>query len=455
MFPVRYVHAADLHLDASFKGLRRQNTSLDSNIQTLLTSSTFTALERLVALCEREKPDFLVLAGDVYNEEDQSLKAQLALRDACARLAKSHIPVFIVHGNHDPISSRLHMIQWPQNTCIFHDEAESHVVYSTAELRKEPFLDASSLEESSVPSQAIAVIHGISHSNNKEARNLAKSFARRKGEHEKLFQLGVLHCAVQNLPEADRYAPCTLEDLYTTELDAWALGHVHERRVLNDSPFVAYSGNTQGLHINEQGERGCYLVTVTPTQKGTSAAFDVQADFHALSTVVWEKIDISLENVTQITEIEDRITELLEEIAMAAPVQSQVVIVRVCLQGHTALDGELRYKGVCQELLQRLQQQSFTSGQVFVWLKDIVTDTMPLLAVEELLKRDDLLGETLRLGKNLQEESHLGHEFVTKALTPLFKHTRAKAFLQQPSADEITKLLEDAARLCAESMENR
>ena len=30
-------------------------------------------------LCERESPDFLLLAGDVYNQEDASVSAQLAL----------------------------------------------------------------------------------------------------------------------------------------------------------------------------------------------------------------------------------------------------------------------------------------------------------------------------------------------------------------------------------------
>ncbi len=448
MFPVRYIHAADLHLDAAFKGLCRQSGALHAELEPLLAAATFTALERLVALCERERPDFLVLAGDIYNEEDQSLKAQLALRDACARLHKIHIPVLIVHGNHDPLSSRLKMIAWPENTTIFSGELQSQSIY--------PRPEAVERDARLSPSQPLAVVHGISHASSREGRNLAKSFTRLKGEQgelEKVFQLGLLHCAVESVPHAERYAPCTLEDLHQSALDAWALGHVHERRVLSKNPFVAYAGNTQGLHINEQGSRGCLLVTVTPQSEGSVHAFSVEEEFYALGPVLWEKVDISLEGVEQLTVVEERIQEALDAVGTAASVQDVAVMVRICLQGHTALDGELRHKDVCQELMQRMQ--GMATGQPFIWLKDIVVETTPLLAMEELLRRDDLLGETVRLGQQLQEDSTAGQDFVHSTLAPLFGHTRAKAVLTRPTEQEVAQMLQDAARLCADIMESR
>ena len=87
MDAVRYVHAADLHLDVAFKGAVSQFEDV-SRSGRQLWEATFTALERLVRLCERERPDFVVLAGDIYNEEDHSLRAQFALRDACKRLGR-------------------------------------------------------------------------------------------------------------------------------------------------------------------------------------------------------------------------------------------------------------------------------------------------------------------------------------------------------------------------------
>ncbi len=456
MFPVRYIHAADLHLDAAFKGLRRQSGSLQGSLGDVLASATFTALDRLVTLCEREKPDFLVLAGDIYNEDDHSLKAQLALRDACARLQKLSIAVFIVHGNHDPLSSRLKMIQWPENTTIFSGEMEHHAVYARPEaLEKNPALSAS---------QPLAVVHGISHTSAREGRNLAKAFSRLEGEHASVFQLGLLHCSVESAPQADRYAPCTLEDLQQTGLDAWALGHIHQRCILSQKPFVAYSGNTQGLHINENHGRGCLLVTVQPELSASGQGFEISEEFHELGPVVWEKVDISLEGVEQITQVEELIQEALENVASSASAQSLALMVRVCLQGHTVLDGELRYQDFCAELCRRMQAQGTehisaqspqVGGELVVWLKDIVVETSPLLAMEELLKRDDLLGETLRFGQQLQEDSKDGHDFVQSTLSPLYGHTRAKAVLVRPEQEEVAKLLEDAARLCVDVMESR
>ncbi len=445
MFPIRYIHAADLHLDAAFKGLRRQSTSGTSlgSLENTLTSATFTALERLVVLCERERPDFLLLAGDVYNEEDQSLKAQLALRDACARLQKISLPVYIVHGNHDPLSSRLKMIQWPENTHIFPAEIQHMVVHGQG--------NAGGAGEGG---QAVAIVHGVSHNSTREGRNLAKAFTRLGGEYEGLFQVGLLHCAVDNVPHAERYAPCSLKDLEQSGLNAWALGHVHERRVLSQNPFVAYAGNTQGLHINELGQRGCYLVTATPSAKGS---FSISEEFHPLSPVLWEKIDLDVEGIELITQVEERIQEALEQVGAAASVQDEAIMVRICLKGHTALDSELRYKDFCQQLCQRLQSMAGEKmeGQTLVWLKDIVVETQAVLAMEELRQRDDLLGETLRLGAQLQQDAKDGQDFVHSTLAPLFAHARAKVFLHSPQEEEVSALLENAARLCADLMENK
>ncbi len=111
MNSLRYIHAADLHLDTPFLGLSR--TDAGEALQAQLRDATFTALQRLFDQCERLRPDFLVLAGDIYNQEEHSVKAQLALRDGCVRLQACGIPVFRAHGNQDPLDSRLKTVDWP------------------------------------------------------------------------------------------------------------------------------------------------------------------------------------------------------------------------------------------------------------------------------------------------------------------------------------------------------
>jgi len=56
-----------------------------------------------------------------------------------------------------------------------------------------------------------------------------------------------------------------LADLEHTGLDYWALGHIHDRRVLRQAhPTVVYPGNLQARHPNEPGPKGFYFVEVAP-----------------------------------------------------------------------------------------------------------------------------------------------------------------------------------------------
>ncbi len=432
MFSVRYIHAADLHLDASFRGLG--SSSQTKLLAEQLRAATFTALERLVALCEKEKPDFLVLAGDIYNEEDQSLKAQLHVRDACKYLNSIGIKVFIAHGNHDPLSSRLQMLTWPKDTVIFGDSVQSHVIEGK---------DGN-----------IAVVHGISHASTRESRNLAKAFSRLDAKDCKnIFQLGVLHCTLENVNKADRYAPCSLDDLKSSGLDAWALGHVHEGRVICDQPFVAYPGNTQGLHINEAGDKGCLLVSVKPSAGSVSGKFEIESKFHVLSPVIWNSIEVDLDEAGHMDEVEQRIILALEQAITQTQASCTTLIMRVKLMGRLELDASLRKQDILADLLERVRGQ--LPQRPLVWLKDIVPYTTGLVALEVLSKRDDLLGETLRLAQDIDANNDTLQNFMQTSLAPLFTHHKAKHILQIPKDEEAHALLEEAQRLCADMMEGR
>ena len=440
MFPVRYIHAADLHLDAAFSGISREASGADMAAR--LRTATFTALERLFSLCEREKPDFLVIAGDIYNQEDHSVKAQMALRDGCERLAACGVRIFLAHGNHDPLSSRLQSLHWPDNTTIFGDSVESHIVTRDA-----------------VP---VAVVHGISHATAREMRNLAQSFSRldmeghtQNAEARRCFQLGVLHCTLEGTSHADRYAPCTPHDLQTTGLDAWALGHVHERRIVNEQPFVAYPGNTQGLHINESGPRGCLLVSATPDAAPDAElpAFSCTASFHPLGPVQWETLTVSAEGVTDLNRLETAIADSMEKAGAATDVSCSTLMVRVRLAGRTELDAILRAPGAAADLAERLRGES--TGRPLVWLKDLMVDTGQWLDMEALLRREDLLGETLRLAKERQSSSESLTSLASDALHPLARHAKTCSALTPPEAEELSSLLDDAQRLCIDLMEAR
>ena len=100
MESLRFVHAADLHLDSPFRGVGSASAALKERLQ----SATLKALRRVVDHTIHSKSDFLIIAGDIYDSKDRNLRALVSFRKEMERLAERRIPVFIVHGNHDPLN---------------------------------------------------------------------------------------------------------------------------------------------------------------------------------------------------------------------------------------------------------------------------------------------------------------------------------------------------------------
>ena len=72
---VRFIHAANLRLDAPL-----QDTGpLPDDLQVIIQSATFTAWERIVEACLNLDADFLLLAGDCFDQHDPGLLGQAAL----------------------------------------------------------------------------------------------------------------------------------------------------------------------------------------------------------------------------------------------------------------------------------------------------------------------------------------------------------------------------------------
>src|SRR3990172_1622024 len=106
-----FLCAADLHLDSPLGGLR---STLPDRVAKALAQATFDAYDRLVDVAIERQVTFVAVAGDVYDGEDRSLRAQFRFRDGLARLANAGIEAFVVFGNHDPCDGWWARIDWPE-----------------------------------------------------------------------------------------------------------------------------------------------------------------------------------------------------------------------------------------------------------------------------------------------------------------------------------------------------
>src|SRR5258708_7351035 len=126
----RFVHVADLHLDTPFACARAESPKIADTLR----DATFQTWQRVVAVSIENDAAFVVVAGDIYDASQKSRRAQLRFREGLEQLSRSEIPVFVTHGNHDPLDSVSASVPPPPNTFIFGAEVETREVRRNGQL---------------------------------------------------------------------------------------------------------------------------------------------------------------------------------------------------------------------------------------------------------------------------------------------------------------------------------
>jgi len=419
MRPFSFIHAADLHIDSPFRGVSADAPA----VAEALYSSTFRAFDGLMDVTLEREADFLLIAGDVYDGQDRSLRAQLRLRDGVKRLGDAGIQSFIVHGNHDPLDSKVTALDWPEQAHFFGRKLES-------------------MEALGADHEPVATITGISFPKKEESRNLAAKFSRQESG---LFQIGLLHCNVGGNTGHENYAPCTLDDLRTGGMDYWALGHVHTRKILSEAPYVVYPGNIQGRSIREAGPRGCYHVQVDEQGR-------VEAEFIPLDVVRWGEVRVSIQDLETVDALERALTEKLEQ--GIAEASGRALVCRVTVEGRGPLHAGLRRARAADDLLERLRER-FSSEDPFAWVQRLTIHTRPDVDLAERMLGEDLLAEVLITADEYKKSAGGGQALYEAALADLWENSRmARARMERPDGDEIKAILQDVEYLCLDLLES-
>lgn len=409
---LRFVHTADLHLDSPFRGL----AEVSPEVQATLREATFQAFQRVVDLCLARDADCLLIAGDVHDAGDRSLRALARMRRQFERLAERGIAVFLCHGNHDPLSGWGAKFTWPSNVEVF----------EAGEVTARPVLR---------DGVEVARVYGISYGTERVTENLARRFRR---EPDAPFAIGLLHTNVGQDANHLNYAPCELSDLVqagTATMDYWALGHIHAHRVLHEAgPTAIYPGNPQGRHPRETGPRGCYVVEVG--ERG-----QVAYEFVPVDVVRWHEEPLSIEGVQQVEELLTRFEARMEDLRRESADRGNIV--RWRLDGRGPLHRELIRPGRTEDLLATLREEA-GAGPAFVWSESILDLTGRELDLDSLRQEENLLGDFLRLAGQA-DESRL--EELRALLGPLFEDPRTRRYLRQPEQDKLRQWLHAAEQL--------
>lgn len=397
---VSFIHAADLHLDSPFKGL----ANVPEEIFTQIQNSTFQALDQLIDMAIQKDVDFVLLAGDLFDNEKQSLKAQIRLKNAFEKLETHGILVYLSYGNHDYIKGNEHPVTYPQNVFVFKDEAVRSFPYKKND-------------------QHFANIYGFSYMEREVTENKTKEYVPENKEVP--FHIAMLHGSVAGNNEHDVYAPFERKQLIDKDFDYWALGHIHKRQILhNEFPVIVYPGNIQGRHRKETGAKGCYHVHLTKTGS--------ERTFLPLQALLFESLEVDVSACTEIHQVETILSKQLQSISGKTP---QLIDLKL-----TSVDWILK-QWESDQLLEEIIDvinESHIHKTNWQYIFRLTTETEAMTALTDLQAGDHFFGELLREFETTE---------ITGFLSELYEHRQARRVLAPLPLEEKEGIKEKAKQL--------
>ncbi|EGJ5775469.1 TPA: metallophosphoesterase family protein [Listeria monocytogenes] len=395
MKEIQFLHMADLHLDSPFIGLSTLPQPLFSAIQ----ESTFQSLERITTVAIKEAVDFVLIAGDIYDSKDQSVRAQARFAKEMKRLEAANIPVFMIHGNHDFIEKHKEKLALPSNVHVFSEQVEV-MSYKTV--------------------TGVSVkIYGFSY-NERHIRSSRVGEYKIQGDAD--FHIALLHGSeVSSSEEHDVYAPFRVQEISKKGFDYWALGHIHKRQLLAESPSIYYPGNIQGRNRKESGEKGASIVTLSEAS--------TTIDFIGTSPIIWEEAVITLPENSEINAFYRETTKLLESYQGRSHSYFLHIIVKM----------ENKQKIDTNDWLQMLQEEVEITDNTFVWVHKLTTE-ITNQSNSQTWYESHLAGEEIKHSfETLQDESAF-----YQAVEALYLESGVSRYLDDLSEIDRERLLHDA-----------
>ncbi|WP_353856234.1 DNA repair exonuclease [Bacillus sp. Bos-x628] len=401
MTKLTFIHAADLHLDSPFAGM----SSIPSQIFKRLKESTFQSTKHMFDLAIEKNVDFVLLSGDVFDESNRSLKAQLFLRKQFLRLQTYGIEVFIIYGNHDHLGGEWTPIEWPENVRVFSSGMPSEHSYYRGE-------------------QLVASIYGFSYKERAVYENMTPHYLKTT---DATYHIAMLHGTLAGREGHDAYAPFQLQQLVAQDFDYWALGHIHKREVLHEEPLMIYPGNIQGRHIKETGEKGCYLVHLS---EGSEIA-----EFHSCSDVIFETVIIDITHTAHMTDLVTLIDERIIELKH----RGVPFCVKIELIGDAPPYFERTKLDVMEELMSVLHEQE-EDEETFVWVMSIDDRTNEHFVFPEDSFLKELTSEIAQF------------EAYEQLLSPIKRHPTYRKSGKAMTKEDEADIKEEAQRLLIEQL---
>jgi DNA repair exonuclease SbcCD nuclease subunit len=351
---MKFIHAADIHLDSPLTGLA---SYLNAPVDTLRTA-TRDAFANLVTEAVDAAVDFMVIAGDLYDGNWRDFNTGHFFVAQMGRLQRAGIPVYLLYGNHDAESEMTRRLHLPPNVHLF-------------DTRKPSTHRIDALQ---------VALHGRSFKDAATLDNLAVGYPQAVPG---WLNIGLLHTALQGDAAHARYAPCSLAELAALGYDYWALGHVHAHAVLQQSPWVVFPGNLQGRHARETGPRGAVLVSA-------SGSRITAVERLIVDVLRWERLVVDVSTAADLPAVLQLCGKHLQALLDGCDHHKPVAL-RVQITGRSAAHGALF--GQRAQLREDLLAQAAAMGGERLWIEKVQVLTTPAADVAQVQGRADAIAD--------------------------------------------------------------
>lgn len=224
---MRFIHMADMHFDAPFTALSRQEELGD--IRRLEQRKIF---NKIIEYIKKENIEYLFIAGDLYEHQYIRESTIEYIHNLFKAIPKTK--VFISPGNHDPMlkNSYYHNFEWSDNVYIFSSEIQKYD-FEEVEIYGYGFEDFycknSKIEEIQIENPEkinIFITHG--------SLNASQT-----------VEMG--------------YNPINENKIKQIGFDYIALGHIHKQTINGN---IVYPGSCLAFGFDELGKHGILDVTL-------------------------------------------------------------------------------------------------------------------------------------------------------------------------------------------------
>lgn len=421
---LKFLHVADLHLGSPFSGL----SEVPHELAEQLRNSGAQILKRLASIAIAEQVDFVLFAGDQYDRAQPGLRELQQLKETLSQITTAGISCYLVHGNHDPAAAFRQAVKWPENVYWFPPGKIESMLFQR-------------------DGEPLAEIVGYSYNDRAVRENVAIQF---KNANRAPWAIGLLHANVEQQSQHANYAPCSISDLNHTGIDYWALGHVHQHRVIQKRPYIVYPGCAQGRHPQEYGVKGAVL-----TELRTGGFGEIK--FMPLAEIQWDRISIDMEELDQ----EDLLAERLQASLTTYIESSKSKLVAIRLHGRTRLHGRLITSEGKEEWLAFLQDMArelhkTSDYDAMVWPYRMLIETSPRGESDwkSMVASDHMFAEADQISSSWQANEEKWGQLLEQAVSPLRRQAilrqRIKAIAAQPSKKMLRRMQQRAVDLWME-----